>query len=73
MQIKSENDKEIGCSECGELFTFTESEQKFYAEKRLSDPKRCYKCRQARKRKFNEGRSNQGEQRTHSDYENPNY
>ena len=30
---------------CGEQFTFTEGEQKFYAERGYQQPKRCLKCR----------------------------
>jgi len=43
-------DKAITCADCGQEFTFTASEQAFYAEKGFSDaPKRCKSCRQARK------------------------
>jgi len=43
-------DKTITCADCGQEFTFTASEQAFYAEKGFSDaPKRCKSCRQARK------------------------
>jgi CxxC-x17-CxxC domain-containing protein len=42
-------DQDITCSDCGAVFTFTESEQEFYASKELSPPKRCKNCRQARK------------------------
>lgn len=43
-------DKTITCADCGQAFTFTASEQAFYAEKGFSDaPKRCKSCRQARK------------------------
>lgn len=37
------------CKYCGENFTFTTSEQKFYEEKGFPDPKRCKSCRQKRK------------------------
>ena len=43
-------DKTIVCADCGQEFTFTASEQAFYAEKGFSDsPKRCKTCRQTRK------------------------
>ncbi len=42
-------DQEITCEDCSSVFTFTESEQEFYASKNLSAPKRCKACRQARK------------------------
>lgn len=42
--------KEIKCKECGYVFIFADYEQKWYKEKGYPDPKRCYRCRQARKR-----------------------
>jgi CxxC-x17-CxxC domain-containing protein len=43
-------DSQIRCSDCGELFLFSEQEQAFFAEKGLNTPpKRCKPCRQARK------------------------
>ena len=47
-------DKTITCADCGQEFTFTSSEQAFYAEKGFTDsPKRCKPCRQARKAQRN--------------------
>lgn len=44
-------DKDLSCKECGATFTFTASEQAFYAEKGFqNDPSRCPDCRAARKR-----------------------
>lgn len=49
-------DKAINCADCGEEFTFTASEQAFYAEKGFTDsPKRCKPCRQSRKAQRNAG------------------
>ena len=49
-------DKTIVCADCGQEFTFTASEQAFYAEKGFTDsPKRCKTCRQARKAQRNAG------------------
>ena len=49
-------DKAISCADCGQEFTFTASEQAFYAEKGFTDsPKRCKPCRQARKAQRNAG------------------
>ena len=49
-------DKAITCADCGQEFTFTASEQAFYAEKGFTDsPKRCKPCRQARKAQRNAG------------------
>jgi CxxC-x17-CxxC domain-containing protein len=42
-------DKTLTCSDCGQQFTFTASEQQFYATKGFSDPSRCPSCRAARK------------------------
>ena len=44
-------DKELSCKECDATFTFTASEQAFYAEKGFQNhPSRCPDCRAARKR-----------------------
>ena len=39
----------IHCCECQQEFTFTAGEQEFYSEKKFTPPKRCLKCRTARK------------------------
>jgi hypothetical protein len=41
-------DIQIKCN-CGESFTFTESEQEFFSQKGFQAPKKCPKCRKARK------------------------
>ncbi len=44
-------DRELQCADCGATFTFTASEQEFFAGKGFTnDPKRCQDCRIARKR-----------------------
>ncbi len=44
------SDKTIVCKDCGQSFTFTASEQEFYAEKGFTnEPQRCKSCRTARK------------------------
>lgn len=44
-------DRTLVCKECGTEFTFSASEQEFYAEKGFqNDPARCPECRAARKR-----------------------
>ncbi len=49
-------DRTITCADCGQEFTFTASEQAFYAEKGFTDaPKRCKSCRQSRKAQRNTG------------------
>lgn len=43
-------DKTLVCKECGQEFTFSASEQEFYAEKGFTnEPQRCKSCRIARK------------------------
>lgn len=43
-------DKTITCQDCGNDFTFSASEQEFYAEKGFeNEPKRCPDCRKAAK------------------------
>jgi CxxC-x17-CxxC domain-containing protein len=47
-------DKSLKCSDCGADFTFTSSEQDFFAEKGYTnDPKRCQLCRATRKAQNN--------------------
>lgn len=51
-------DRFLTCRDCGEEFTFSASEQEFYAEKGFTnDPGRCPSCRAARK---NERRNSGG-------------
>ena len=42
-------DKEILCADCGRTFLLTASEQQFFQERGMNEPKRCKDCRQARK------------------------
>ena len=50
-------DRTLTCKECGAEFTFTASEQEFYAEKGFqNDPARCPECRAARKQQRNSAR-----------------
>jgi len=45
------SDRTLTCKDCGVEFTFSASEQEFYAEKGFqNDPARCPECRSARKR-----------------------
>ncbi len=50
-------DKTLTCSDCGQTFTFTASEQEFFAQKGFSEPSRCPSCRAARKAARNNGES----------------
>ena len=42
-------DQTLTCVDCGQDFTFSASEQEFFAEKGFTPPKRCKDCRQAKK------------------------
>lgn len=46
-------DKTLTCADCGQAFTFTASEQDFYAERGFTEPKRCQSCRASRKAQRN--------------------
>lgn len=50
-------DRTLVCKDCGAEFSFSASEQEFYAEKGFqNDPARCPECRSARKRQRNGAR-----------------
>jgi hypothetical protein len=38
-------DKALSCVDCKQAFVFQDGEQKFFALKGMSDPKRCKPCR----------------------------
>lgn len=43
------NDKTLMCADCGQEFSFSASEQQFYADRQFSEPRRCPSCRALRK------------------------
>ncbi len=45
----SNGDSMLSCGDCGQPFTFTAGERKFYESKGYSDPIRCPDCRAKRK------------------------
>jgi CxxC-x17-CxxC domain-containing protein len=53
-------DRTLTCSDCGNEFVFTASEQEFYTERGFSDPRRCRDCRAARKSQRGAGDSRGG-------------
>ena len=54
-------DKTLECKDCGAQFTFSTSEQEFFAEKGFTnDPGRCPSCRAARKQNSRGSHSRQG-------------
>src|SRR4051812_50194231 len=42
-------DKALTCSDCSQEFTWSASEQEFFADRGFTEPKRCASCRAARK------------------------
>jgi CxxC-x17-CxxC domain-containing protein len=42
-------DKILSCVDCSQEFTFTASDQQFYADRQFSEPRRCPSCRAAKK------------------------
>lgn len=50
----NEKDKILICKSCGKEFAFLESEKRFYNKMGFTEPKHCWKCRQARKEKQGE-------------------
>jgi CxxC-x17-CxxC domain-containing protein len=42
-------DKILRCADCAQEFSFTASEQEFYASREFSEPRRCASCRAIRK------------------------
>ena len=48
-------DKVLTCADCGQEFTFTASEQQFFADRQFSEPRRCPSCRAARKASRGDG------------------
>ena len=53
-------DKVLACSDCGQEFTFTASEQQFFADRQFSEPRRCPSCRAARKASRGDGGASSG-------------
>jgi hypothetical protein len=55
-------DQNLKCIECGEVLTWSASEQAFFHEKGFTDPpKRCKVCRQARKVPRAQGQQEKGQ------------
>ena len=42
-------DKTLSCVDCNQEFSFSASEQQFYADRQFSEPRRCPSCRAIRK------------------------
>ena len=54
-------DQTLTCVDCGKPFTWTASEQEFYASKGFDNsPKRCPACRQAKKARMDGGSHRSG-------------
>lgn len=54
MSNTAHTDKRLTCKDCGRDFVFTAGEQKYYAERLFTDPKRCPECRRAKKANYGE-------------------
>ena len=48
-QMFATQDKSLTCADCGQEFTFTASEQQFFADRGFTEPRRCPSCRALRK------------------------
>jgi CxxC-x17-CxxC domain-containing protein len=53
-------DKTLTCADCGQEFSFTASEQDFYAQRGFTEPRRCASCRASRKAARGDGGGNGG-------------
>ena len=53
--FQSTSDKTLTCSDCGQQFEFTASEQQFYRDRGFTEPRRCPSCRASRKAARGEG------------------
>ena len=47
--FNSFSDKVLSCADCRQEFSFTATEQQFYADRGFTEPRRCPSCRAARK------------------------
>ncbi len=57
-------DKTLSCSDCGKDFTFSSSEQEFFASKGfVNEPRRCPDCRAERKQQGGGGGGGYRQQR----------
>jgi CxxC-x17-CxxC domain-containing protein len=56
----AQTDKTLTCVDCGQQFTFTASEQQFYADRQFTEPRRCSSCRASRKATRNGGTDSYG-------------
>lgn len=53
-------DKTLVCVDCGTEFSFSASDQQFYADRQFSEPRRCPACRAAKKAARGEGANGHG-------------
>jgi CxxC-x17-CxxC domain-containing protein len=56
----SMTDKTLTCVDCQQEFSFTASEQQFYADRQFSEPRRCSSCRATRKASRGDSGGGQG-------------
>jgi hypothetical protein len=53
-------DLQIRCKDCEQYFEHTAGAQKFFADRGLEQPKRCARCREARRRWKDEQKAREG-------------
>jgi CxxC-x17-CxxC domain-containing protein len=56
----SYTDRTLTCADCGQEFTFSASDQQFYADRQFSEPRRCPACRAVRKASRGESNGSYG-------------
>jgi CxxC-x17-CxxC domain-containing protein len=49
LMFSTATDRTLTCVDCRQEFSFTASEQQFYADRQFSEPRRCASCRAIRK------------------------
>lgn len=49
VKVRGLNDIEIECIDCEEWFVFAAGEQQYFIDRGMPFPKRCEKCREARR------------------------
>lgn len=56
MEVVEKKDERLICRDCGEKFTFTIGEQRFFAARGFSPPARCPACRSKRQKSSKAGK-----------------
>lgn len=56
---QSNKDIRLQCVDCDREFIFTEGEQKYFEQKGLFSPKRCFSCRKKKREEIQQREANQ--------------